>query len=791
MSMAKFCANCGVPRRENAKFCKECGQSFLQEDVSSVENEKEILAPTETELELETETKIETETEAEAESAAPTEENNIIVTEIEESLIEEVASTDVMTLNENVALTETPELNETSQPPSSTRNRLSGVINQRTKKPLIYGAALLGLILICGVAWSIFASSSSQSSPPLVYIKDFELNLSVDKQDRPITATKKWMDMDEETRKEIDLSSSGEETRTSDTSFYKLGESIYFWVKLNERADRMFYLSKISEDGTASLFYSDPTKLSKSKDGVESFDQGVRISSNLNINQFNPFQITRNGDYALYLKNYEDQSGSLYLYNMKEEILIDNNVADNYYFSEDESSIIYMKVMDDDTSDLYIKSLDSKREKVKIDSGVAQIINYSSDLKKIYYTKSNDDLESSNYYSLYVKEDGKDKRKIISDYSGMESSSMTDEFFFTRTTMNSTKLIDFVEDDMAASDLNITEPVYSDFEYESTYTDYWGYTYTTTDVDYDQYYLAYDLYQDKLDRDTLRSDLEYEELSTITKQLFLYAGGKEKEVSSELAWVNYADAATKSVIYVKSETVKSPTDKMKLSEISSIYDVKDRYETNSSNSSSKYIVLNGGTEQEMSEDASESYRFTFSEDGKKLYYSENENDNESTSGTLVVWDVLEGKLSNRKVIDENVEQYMFVNDIIWYYKDVKDDKGELLTYSEDGKKVKIAYDVQLGNTTVYPEDDVVLYMTDFNTKRLMGSLFMKQGDKSTKISDDVSFYNYNKVSRLFYVSDYRLKNGAGDLWEYRGKDEKKLIDSDVQTMLPIQYGFTF
>lgn len=771
MSMAKFCANCGVPRRGNAKFCKECGQSFLQEDVSSAEDEKEILAPTETELELEleTETKIETE--------AP--------------LLEEVASTDVMTLNENVALTETPELNETSQPPSSTRNRLSGVINQRTKKPLIYGAALLGLVLIGGVAWSIFSSSSAQTSPPLVYVKDFELTLSVDKQNGPLTATKNWMDMDEEAREEIDLSSSGEETRTSDTAFYNLGESIYFWVKLNERGDRMFYLSKISDDGTASLFYSDPTKLSKTKDGVESSDQGVRISSNLSIDQFNPFQISRNGDYALYLKNYEDQSGSLYLYNMKEEILIDNNVADNYYFSEDESSIIYMKVMDDDTSDLYTKSLDSKHEKVKVDSGVAQIINYSSDLKKIYYTKSNEDSESSNYYSLYVKEDGKDKRKIISDYSGMESSSMTEEFVFTRTTMNSTKLIDFVEDDMAADDLNITEPIYSDFEYESTYTDYWGYTYTTTEVDYDQYYAAYDLYQDKLDRDTLRSDLENEELSTITKQLFLYTGGKEKEVTNELAWVNYADAATKSVIYVKSETVKNPTDKMKLSEISSIYDVKDRYETNSSDSSSKYIVLNGGTEQEMSEDASESHRFTFSEDGKKLYYSENESEDDNTSGTLVVWDVLEGKLSNHKVIDENVEQYMFVNDTIWYYKDVKDDKGELLTYSNDGKKVKIAYDVQLGNTKVYPEDDVVLYMTDFNTKRLMGSLYMKQGDKSTKISDDVNFYNYNKVSRLFYVSDYRLKNGAGDLWEYRGKNEKKLIDSDVQTMLPIQYGFSF
>jgi hypothetical protein len=766
MSINKFCANCGSPRKEGAKFCKECGQPMPQGSLTSPEDAPEMMDSTKTQG-----------------PSVPeiVESTEIVSTPVPESQ----ASTEITATAENSAESDAPAFIVSTRPPGKFSELLARTLNQRTKKPLLYGAALIGIVLISVIIWSIWASISSHSSP-LVYIKDFELMIKTSKYDESSIATKNWLYTEGE---DGDFSSDGI-TSTQDTQFYRIGSYLQQFVKMNERGTRMFYLSKFSDEKTADLYYSAPSQVAKS--GEESTDQGVRIASNLSLYQdgiddHEAFQISKSGDYVLYLKNYEDNSGgSLYLYNMTEEILIDNHVAANYSLSEDESSIIYMKTPDDETYDLYTTSVGGKRAKVKIDIDIGEIINYSSDLETIYYTKYNEDPDNINLNSLYVKHKGKDKQKLISDYAGLESASPTEQFFFTRTTMRSTKLMDLITDDWAAEDLKINEPVYDDYQYEESSLDYWGDSITTTKIDNAGYDTAYSVYQDKLNRDSLRSDLNNEELATTTMQLFLYSGGKETEISSEFSRSIYADAASGSIIYMKA--IEDQVDKIKLSEISDTSDVQTLYQNNITESASNYLVLNGAAEQEMPEETNGSYTFTFSKDGKKLYSTAGESDDYSS--TLVVWDILGSKLSNRMIIAENVDQYMLVNDVIWYYRDVKDGKGELFTYN-DGKDVKIAFDVQLGNTTFYPEDDVVLYMTDFNAKRLTGSLFMQRGDKNIKINDDVNFYNYNNGTDLFYISDYRLKNGEGDLWEFRGKDNKKLIDSGVQTMLPMKQGLTF
>ncbi|MDQ0194137.1 zinc ribbon domain-containing protein [Paenibacillus wynnii] len=780
MNMAKFCANCGAPRKEDAKFCNKCGQPSPQSNNTT----HNTTTPLEAEKEM---------TPLETGIPVPVGTDPVVVPELEMvPLTVQEDSTEVVILSGSTVITETPNESEETQtkPQGGIINLMTGTKKKFMTKPFIYGAALLGIILIAGVAWSIFQSGSSSSSTPLVYIKDYELMLKGSKQDKPSIATKNWLDteLDDEA---VDMSSDGDGGYTEDTSFYNLRYTTEHMVKFNKTGTRMFYLNKINDDGSANLYYLNPSKVAKA--GEESMDQGVRIASNLDANQYNSFQIPASGDFVLYLKNYEDSSGgSLYLYDMKEEILIDKNVALNFSLSGDESSIIYMKTLDDETYDLYTKGVSTKSEKVKIDSDINSIISYSSNLDKVYYTKStDDDSENPNHFTLYLREAGKDKQKLISDFSDVVSSTSTGQFFFSRATVEHSALSEFVEDNMAAGDLKITEPSYSDYEHEVTNTDYWGYTYTTTDVDYDAYNAAYDLYMAKMERDSLRSDLKNEEIITTTKQLFLYADGKETETTSELARVIYADATSKSIIYAKA--AKNEVNKLKLSDITDTYAVKSQFENNPTETKESYIVLNGAPEKEMAEVTVDAYSFLFSEDGKKLYYMESEGEGDTISDTLASWDVIEGKLNNHQIIDENVDHYTSVNDVIWYYKDVKDGQGELLRYA-DGQKSKVAYDVQLGNTTFYTDDNVVMYMTDYNEKRLMGSLYMLNGEKGAKgvkISDDVNFYNYNTGTSVFYVTDYRLKNGEGDLWEYLGKKDKKQIDSGVQTMLPIQPGFTF
>ncbi|WMT40842.1 hypothetical protein RE628_27755 [Paenibacillus sp. D2_2] len=667
----------------------------------------------------------------------------------------------------------------------------SGKKKSKLKIPLIIGAILIGLLLVGGAVWTIISLNASKSNSALIYVKDKDLMLTAGKSE-PVKAVKNWLDLDDNTKDEyLNLSYFSDD---DSTEFSILGEGIGHWIKFNKNGSRMFYLGKVRDDGTANLYYNDPAKMAKSK--KEDVDQGERVASNISIgaNKYAPFQITESGDRVLYFKNYDEKeySGSLYINDLKEEKLVDNDVHGYYFISKDESMVMYTKATDSDSYsyDLFIKSLDGKSDRVKIDSEVSYVVNYSDDFKKIYYVKNNGDLDDLNYNSLYLKEEGKDKQKLIADFTTIESSDSNGVFYFTRTNENKTKLADLVDDDLADSDLKITEPHYSDFEYEYTY-DAWGYEYTSTEVDYDKYYEAYDIYMDKLDRDSLRSSLKEEEISTTSKQLFFYSEGKEKELVDNIGWVNFADVANKSVIYSKANTDKGPVGKIKISEIKSIYDARDHFEGDSSEMESKgrYIILNGGLEQEMTGEAEGYYGFQFSLDGKKLYYMEG--DLSKSSGTLVVSDALDGKLGNRKVIDENVDQYRILDGVIWYYKDVKDGKGELATYS-DGKKTKIAFDVQIGNTAIYPEDNTVLYIADYNTKRHMGSLYSKHGQgESVKINDDVSFYNYDKGNHLFYITDYSVSKKSGDLWEYRGKNEKKLIDNSVETMLPLRFGYIF
>lgn len=770
MHIAKYCASCGALRADGAKFCKECGKPLptvnaaVPEDTENGEASPVVADSPKTER-----LPINREHTGNPES-----------------------SSEVLVMQKNNPEPEDITVIEDYRPQGSLKNTMGTFVNRVIRKPLLYGGVLIGLLLVAVIGWRIIAASSLGASAPLIYIKDYEMLLKMSKQDNPGTVTRNWLDVEDEgdSGEKIDFSAYSEGTSMQDTGFFQFGESVQQWVKLNAQKDRMFYLSGISDDGTANLYYSEPGAIVKA--GEEGAEKATRIASNLSVDQGEAFKLSESGNYVLYLKNYEyDSGGSLYLYDMKNELLIDKDVDSFYVLSEDESAILYKKFTDNGTYDLYLKPVSSKGDKVKIDSDISSIVNYSADLKTVYYTKTFDDeMDNPNPYTLYVKQEGKDKQKLIADYAGLESSTADGQFFFTRTTEENTPLINFVNDNMATEDLQIKEPQYSDFEYQETYTDYWGDTYVTTEVDYDKYYDASNLYTAKLERDSLRSDLQNEELKTTSRQLYLYSDNAEKEIADPLQYVIYADAASKSVIFKK--VVEGQIDKINLSELNGTSDVRSLYENSIGEDADSYMMLNGLPEQVMPEEAMKTNEFTFSEGGKKLYYLE-VNDSEGgeyTSGALVVWDVIDGKLSNRTLVDDNVDHYMITGDKVWYYKDVKDDQGELITYS-GGQKTKIAYDVQMGNVTLYPEDGITLYMTDYNEKRLAGSLYMRRGEETVKISDDVNFYNYNKGNSLFYVSDYRSTKGEGDLWEYRGKDKKSLVDSGVQSMLPLNPGLSF
>ena len=61
---------------------------------------------------------------------------------------------------------------------------------------------------------------------------------------------------------------------------------------------------------------------------------------------------------------------------------------------------------------------------------------------------------------------------------------------------------------------------------------------------------------------------------------------------------------------------------------------------------------------------------------------------------------------------------------------------------------------------------------------------MYQGDKVTKIADDVYDYVVTNEGRAIYLSDYSLQYHMGELSEWnKGKTRK--IDDDVMSIIPL------
>ena len=82
----------------------------------------------------------------------------------------------------------------------------------------------------------------------------------------------------------------------------------------------------------------------------------------------------------------------------------------------------------------------------------------------------------------------------------------TGEYYYIKSRDFNIKLSDFVEDDLALSDEDISEPIKEDYQtqqlVEGWYSDYYK-----TVTDWDAYYDAQDRYREKIMRDQLRQML--------------------------------------------------------------------------------------------------------------------------------------------------------------------------------------------------------------------------------------------------------------------------------------------
>lgn len=667
---------------------------------------------------------------------------------------------------------------------------------------ILIGVSALAVVLIAVFAGFLFFRGGKKAENPyIMYVKDKELNLSHISSIKPYELTSKLLD-------DVDI----DEYELFGSDYYMLLLS-YSYVHFSDDNNYLFYPDKIGDGVT--IYWRD---LRKGKSGEShKIDSGDIVFTAIN----------KNGSKFYYIKGSENR---LYVYdrNKDEKTKLDDDVR-TAYISDDGNYIIYIKNNDGEKVIYELQLSGKEPEKNKIDSE-ASIVRAFPNSKKVFYLKDD---------SLYVKENKEDKVKIASDVTHVVTVVDEKSVYYLKSESIKNSLDKFIEDDYAAGDKDLVEPVYPsypdeprypnqyDYTYQQWYSSYWGYEYNeeldewgywNLEIDWDryyeavdqykldyeewekecnrireEYYLAYELYEDKVMRDFLREELKDEANAISYNKYILYywSDGTETELVRDVAYDNPSTGllATSSkvpvAVYQKYNDNEIPT--LKLSELiaengySSILiysDVMNKLESARSKQEDVFIAYK---DKEYKIAAHNATKWNISEDGT-IYFID-EYDSGENSGILKTVKISGKGLESPVTVDKDVsDYYLFYGSKLIYCKDLKDGSGDIY---QQGKK--LASDVRFDSLYCLEDSDTLFYITDYDQSKNDGTLYCRRGDGQTKISDDVYQFVPVNEKNVVYLMDYNQDKRKGELVIYRGGQKRETIDTDVAYIFDFNY----
>lgn len=446
------------------------------------------------------------------------------------------------------------------------------------------------------------------------------------------------------------------------------------------------------------------------------------------------------------------KNGMLYQYNRKKEerTKIASDVT-SYRASGSGKTVLYLN------EDDMLYSVLKGGEKEKVDSDVSELCYASDDLSLLFYLKDG---------NLYRKKEGKDKEKVASDVTRVLRAYKSGEVYYLKSEDGEVALKDFVVDDKKKDDASMREPEYPSW----------------SDPDYNSKYEAYQKAMEEIyakqNRDSLRESLKEYTLPIASYTLCYDDGNKEKDVvvSESFRDSNFSIAPETPVIVYGAYDSESDVS-VKLSEITDLYEVEQQVMKGRDENVAHALAVCGASTPLDLEDA---VSLRLSSDGKTLCYLA-EVPKEKDYGELYKLSISSGKLGTPEKVDSDVYTgYMRYTEgsKLLYYKDYKDNKGELYW---DGEKIDydvrsgIGYDKGTGKITYY---------TDWNGEKSYGTLKCYTKKEAVKISDDVHDYLVTSKGDVLYLSDYSMKYYRGELYLWDSKKATK-IDEDVVCIIPV------
>lgn len=535
--------------------------------------------------------------------------------------------------------------------------------------------------------------------------------------------------------------------------------------------DVLGMLTCLSEDGKY-IFFPD-----KIDDGISIYYREIAKPESETIkidSDILSYTVNTSATMVTYLKGDE---GNLYQYKLAEDTKdkIASEVV-NFEVSDDGNQIAYIN----SEGSFYLKNADKDTEKIA--SEVSSIEYLSDDFKTVYYIKEG---------SLYKQVEGEDKEKLASDVYDVIKIYETGEIYYLSSEGSEISLMDYVIDDMQDTDASITEPTYPDILVY--YPDYpsWG-RFRDDEVyeavceewthAYDEYDAACNAYYAKLSRDELRAALAEATLEQSSYSLCFYNGAEATVVTDAFVgndlYLDYTCASDAPVIIYEAYNQSNP-EEVNLSEIESINDIEDMVKAALFSSAERYVaVKDAATVVEQEKKAT---NFVINSSGTAVYYIDNIPD-EKDYGELYSISIAKGVVGKAEVYDSDVYAgyCSFVDDDKFvYYKDYKNDKGELYV-----NKTKIDYDVNAASALVYSDLDKVIYFTDWDDDKQYGTLKIYQNGESVRVADEAHACSAMDDGRILYLYDYSTNYCSGELhvWE---NDETRKIDDDVAGIVPI------
>lgn len=296
-----------------------------------------------------------------------------------------------------------------------------------------------------------------------------------------------------------------------------------------------------------------------------------------------------------------------------------------------------------------------------------------------------------------------------------------------------------------------------------------------TRTDYEAYNAAYDAYNQAADRIMLRQDLKDRANAYPVQNLYSYKDGEVTTVAENICGINdesYDFEESRPIFF----NTKDQLDiSLNLSEISSIYDVREKFKQFETMSDYNVVLKEGAKVCTFAEgSADELKKHTGDADHVNYYNTDNMIFAVATDGTIVGAPVKDNVIGDWTLITDDGSDLGVVGNTFYYaegeYNGENGSFFDVFKY-EKGDSVCVAKDIFNDDTLLY-SDDVILAYTDYNRNYSSYelSMFDNKGEK-TVIADDVTEYKRIDSSTILYISD-------GDLYEYND-DEKSKIGSNV------------